>query len=408
MKSWNEPGFAALPDRGPVPQVYDTATGLLVGAPGTDSTVGLYVCGITPYDSTHLGHAATYLAFDVLVRCWRDAGLEVKYVQNVTDVDDPLLERATATGVAWHDLAATEINRFRADMQALRVVPPTHYVGVVDSIELVVEAVSAMLRQGSAYVVGTDVYADLQSDPLVGSISQLSSAQMDQLFAERGGDPEVEGKRHPRDPLLWRGRRSGEPAWPGGDLGEGRPGWHIECAVIAQQNLQVPITVQGGGRDLIYPHHEMSIAHLRQTSGHTHPAHSYVHTGLVGYRGAKMSKSRGNLVFVSDLRGDGIPPDVIRLVLLNHHYRADWEYRSSQLFTAAQRWHRWRHAAQSTTDRDESAAITDLRRALATDLDTPSALAVVDRWAARADHGQQMVAAVSALLGIDLAVASTA
>ncbi|MFV0427544.1 MAG: cysteine--1-D-myo-inosityl 2-amino-2-deoxy-alpha-D-glucopyranoside ligase [Beutenbergiaceae bacterium] len=407
MKSWNEPAMPQLRSHGPVPQVHDTATDSLVSVPGIEGQVGLYVCGITPYDSTHLGHAATYLAFDILVRSWRDAGLEVTYVQNVTDVDDPLLERADATGVPWEDLARSEIARFQGDMEALRIIPPTHYVGVVDSMELVVDAVSAMVRDGSAYIVGTDVYADLQADPLMGSISHLAAAEMDHLFAERGGDPQVDEKRHPRDPLLWRGKRDGEPAWPGGDLGEGRPGWHIECAAIAQQNLQIPITVQGGGRDLIYPHHEMSMAHLRQRAGVKQPASSYVHTGLVGYQGEKMSKSRGNLVFVSALRNDGIPAEVIRLTLLAQHYRTDWEYDSSLLFHAAQRFHRWQHAAQSATAIDEGPAMAELRAAVATDINTPAALAVVDRWAARPDRGTEIVPLISSLLGIELASVPT-
>lgn len=402
MKSWNEPVVPRLSDSGPVPQVHDTASSSLVDIGGRDGAAGLYVCGITPYDSTHLGHAATYVAFDTLVRVWRDGGLDVTYVQNVTDVDDPLLERAQATGVSWEDLAATEIARFRGDMEALRVIPPTHYVSVIDSVPAVADAVSTMVRNGTAYVVGTDVYADLQADPQLGSIAHLSDPELDQLFAERGGDPQVPGKRHSRDPLLWRGHRDGEPAWLGGDLGEGRPGWHIECAVIAKQHLDLPFTVQGGGRDLIYPHHEMSIAHLRSISGHDVAASSFVHTGLVGYQGEKMSKSRGNLVFVSALLADGVPADVIRLVLLAQHYRTDWEYHSHQLFAAAQRWHRWCFAAQSATDADESAAINQLRQALANDLDTPAALAIVDDWAIRPGRGQMMAMAVEALLGIEL------
>ena len=285
-------------------------------------------------------------------------------------------------------------------MEALRVLPPTSYVSVVDSVEQVATAVSEMLEQGAAYVVGDDVYADLSGDRLVGSIGHLDDAEMDALFAERGGDPETPGKRHPRDPLLWRGVRPDEPSWPGGDLGHGRPGWHIECAAIARDNLAFPITVQGGGRDLIYPHHEMSTSHLREITGRQHPADAFVHTGLVGYEGHKMSKSRGNLVFVSQLLADDVPADVVRLTLLAQHYRTDWEYASSQLLHAAQRWQRWSDAAHLAGAADETETIAALRAAIADDLDTPGALGIVDAWSRRPGRGRAVVAAVSALLGI--------
>ncbi|WP_420113280.1 cysteine--1-D-myo-inosityl 2-amino-2-deoxy-alpha-D-glucopyranoside ligase [Pseudactinotalea sp.] len=402
MQSWNAPEVPEIEGPGLAPRVHDTAAGGVRELAGSGGRAGLYVCGITPYDSTHLGHAATYVAFDTLIRAWRDAGLEVTYVQNVTDVDDPLLDRANETGVDWQDLAQAEIGKFRGDMEALRVIPPNHYVSVVDSVDLVVSAVSEMLRTGSAYVVGDDVYADLSADSLIGSIGHLDDAEMDRLFAERGGDPETPGKRHPRDPLLWRGRREGEPSWPGGDLGEGRPGWHIECAAIAKANLDIPFTVQGGGYDLVYPHHEMSTSHLREVTGRQHPAESFVHTGLVGYAGHKMSKSRGNLVFVSQLLDDGVPADVIRLTLLAQHYRTDWEYTTSQLYAAARRWQRWQDAAHLAGDADESATIAEIRAAIADDLSTPAAVAVVDAWAARPGRGKAVIGAVSALLGVSI------
>lgn len=403
MQSWPEPDVPSLPGTGPVPHVHDTATGGLRAVPGRDGRAALYVCGITPYDSTHLGHAATYLAFDTLVRAWRDAGVEVDYAQNVTDVDDPLLERAEQTGVDWRDLARGQIDRFTTDMEALRVVPPRSYVGVVESIDDVVAAVSAMLAAGAAYVVGTDVYADLRADDQLGSVSHLSAEQMAPLFAERGGDPDTPGKRDPLDPLVWRGRRDGEPSWPGGDLGEGRPGWHVECAAIARRHLGTPITVQGGGSDLIYPHHEMSTSHLRQCTGAQQPIDAFVHTGLVGYDGHKMSKSRGNLVLVSQVVADGVPAPVLRLAVLAQHYRADWEYRTSMLFDASRRWLRWREAAHAARDDvDESDALAELRARVADDLDTPGALRVVDAWARRPRRGRLLAQAADALLGVDL------
>lgn len=408
MQSWSSPSVPEVPGEGEIPRLHDTATGELRPARGVAGRAGLYVCGITPYDSTHLGHAATYLAFDTLVRVWKDAGLFVGYVQNVTDIDDPLLERAEQTGVDWAQLAQTEIERFRGDMTALQIIPPDSYVGVVESIPEIAEAVARMLSTGAAYTVGEDVYADLSIDRFIGEVSGCSEAEMATLFAERGGDPDTPGKRDPLDPLLWRGRRDGEPAWPGGDLGPGRPGWHIECAVIARAHLRGPFTVQGGGSDLIYPHHEMSTSHLREITGTDEPIALFVHTGLVGYRGHKMSKSRGNLVFVSRLLADGVPPQVLRLALLAHHYRQDWEYSSADLFSASQRWLRWSEAASLTTEEDAAGDIAELRAALAHDLDTPSALEVVDAWAGGRRRPGGMVAAVHALLGVDLRPAEQA
>lgn len=418
-----------LPDAGIAPRLKDTASGV-VAQPVQAEPALLYVCGITPYDSTHLGHASTYLAFDTLIRSWRDAGLSVRYVQNVTDIDDPLLERADATGVDWRELAADQVALFSADMAALRVLPPDHYIGVVESVPLVVTAVERMLQARAAYqisapdawaddgVTAYDVYADLSADPRAGSVSGLDEATMETYFAERGGDPDRPDKRHPRDPLLWRAARAGEPDFDGASLGRGRPGWHIECAVIAEQHLGVPMHVQGGGTDLIYPHHEMSTSHLRILTGHEHPAKSFMHTGLVAFDGHKMSKSKGNLVFVSRLLAHGVPAAAIRLTALAHHYTEDWEYTDGDLATAINRLKRWRAtlsdagapAAGAQVESSEPArsgaqVLADVRTALADDLDTPRALAVIDAWADApgSDADIALIAdAVDALLGIDL------
>ena len=394
MQTWPLPPLPALPGRGGPVRVRDTATGRLVeAAPGPRAT--LYVCGITPYDATHLGHAATYVAFDLLVRAWRDAGLEVRYASNVTDVDDPLLERATATGVDWRDLAREQTALFADDMTALGVIPPDVYLGAVETVPDVVAAVEAMLAAGAAYRVPLepgaggadtglgDVYADLSVDAAFGQVSRLSRDHMTKLFGERGGDPERAGKRDPLDPLLWRRERPGEPAWDGGTLGTGRPGWHVECAVIARDGLGLPVDVQGGGVDLQFPHHEMSTSHARVLDA-GRGARAHVHAGMVGLDGEKMSKSRGNLVLVSALRAQGEDPRAVRLALLGHHYASDWEWADADLHDATARLARWRRAVATDAGPDAAATVAEVRAALADDLDAPRAVAAVDAWVDRA------------------------
>ncbi|GAB3884343.1 hypothetical protein GCM10029964_045220 [Kibdelosporangium lantanae] len=282
-------------------RLYDTTGGeLRPTAPG--KTAGLYVCGITPYDATHLGHAATYLAFDLVHRQWLDNGHEVNYVQNVTDIDDPLLERAERDQDDWVVLGMRETALFREDMVALRVLPPRSYVGAVESIPEIVEAISKLLASGHAYRVEDpdhpDVYFDHTATGRFGYESRYSAETMLELFEERGGDPARPGKRHPLDALLWRVERPGEPSWES-ELGPGRPGWHVECSVIALNRLGTGFDVQGGGSDLVFPHHENSAAHAEALTGQHPFARHYVHAGMIGLDGEKMSKSRGNLVFVS-------------------------------------------------------------------------------------------------------------
>lgn len=401
-------------------RVRDTSTGdLVVAAPGPGAT--LYVCGITPYDATHMGHAATYVAFDLLVRGWLDEGKRVRYASNVTDVDDPLLERAEATGVDWRELAADQTALYLEDMTALGVVPPDVYTGAVESVPDVVAAVEAMIAAGTAYVVGVpdghgagaaDVYADLSADPAFGEVARLDRAEMLRLFGERGGDPARPGKRDPLDPLLWRAARPGEPSWDGNGLGHGRPGWHIECAVIAQDGLGLPFDVQGGGSDLRFPHHEMSTSHARLLA-HGHGARTHVHTGMVGLHGEKMSKSLGNLVLVSQLRADGVDAMAVRLAILDHHYAGDWEWTDDLLRTAQARLDRWRAAVSGNGGPAADAMLAEVRAAIATDLDAPRALRAVDAWAeaslggvpdAEAHEGAPGVVAraVNALLGVRL------
>lgn len=412
MDAWTGHDVPTLPGEAAPPALFDSARREIVPtSPGPTAT--MYVCGITPYDATHLGHAATMITFDLVQRAWRDAGLDVRYVQNVTDIDDPLLERAARDGEDWIVLAMRETALFREDMEALRMIPPAHYVGAVESIPAIAQHVRELIADGSAYPLddGTgDVYFSVAEAPSFGYESHLSRDEMLKLSAERGGDPDRAGKRDPLDPLLWRGARDGEPAWDGGDLGPGRPGWHIECATIALGLLGATIDVQGGGNDLLYPHHECSAAHAERLTGEAPFASHYVHAGMIGLNGEKMSKSKGNLVFVSRLRGDGVDPMAVRLGLMADHYRTDRQWTDDVLKTGQARLSRWRSAAAAASGPSGEGLLAAVREALHQDLDTPAALALVDVWvdAALSGAGDDaaapglMARMVDALLGVRL------
>ena len=301
----------------------------------TEKKVSMYVCGITPYDATHLGHAATYLAFDLVNRYVRLTGRSIEYVQNITDVDDPLLERANRDGVNWEQLANNQISLFRDDMTALRIIPPDHYMGAVETIPWVISAIEELQRNGAVYQIENDLYFDITCDLQFDSYNQLSRAEQIAIFAERGGDPEREGKRNPLDCLIWRGAREGEPSWSS-PFGPGRPGWHIECTAIALQYLQAPISIQGGGSDLHFPHHTMCAAEGKVLTGQNF-AQRFVHAGMIGLDGEKMSKSRGNLKFVSVMRNSGIDPLALRVALLSGHYRSDRPWSDALLKSAEER-----------------------------------------------------------------------
>lgn len=406
MQPWqspSSPSVPALPGKGELPSVFDTSRQAKVVA-GTASSASMYVCGITPYDATHMGHAATYVAFDILNRVWRDAGADVRYVQNVTDVDEPLLERAAATGQSWEDLAHREIELFHSDMTALRVLPPSHYVGVVESISLIAQHVEQLQRSGAGYDVDTDLYFAADAAEGFGSVSHYDRETMLAFFAERGGDPGRAGKKDPLDWLLWRGERPGEPAWDS-PVRRGRPGWHVECSAIAMHYLGVPVDVQGGGSDLIFPHHEMCAAQATAASGEP-LATAYVHAGMVGYEGEKMSKSRGNLVFVSKLLEAGVDPMAIRLALLDHHYRTDWEWTAADLEAAGARLRSWRAAVARRSGADAGPLVAAVRNSLADDLDAGSALHAFDGWVASdgddAGAPALAVAVADRLLGVAL------
>ena len=458
MESWRRADVPVLPGSGPAPRLHDTATGeLVLAAAGPVAT--LYACGITPYDATHMGHAATYTAWDLLIRAWLDAAPEtpetpetpespetpepprapgryaVVYVQNVTDVDDPLLERAERDGEDWRELARRETQRYREDMEALRVLPPTHLIGAVEALPVIERFSARMADRGALYNVDEDVYFARSADPGFGSLSGPGTAcgygpaEMAELAAQRGGDPDRPGKKDPLDVLVWRAERPGEPAWDS-RFGRGRPGWHVECAAIATEYLGNSFDVQAGGSDLVFPHHEMSASHARVAlSPADHPfARVYVHAGMVSYHGEKMSKSLGNLVFVSRLLADGVDPMAIRMALLAHHYRSDWEWTDAVLGDAQARLARWRAALaraeaaapEAVTPGTTPAAAAEMvlsgvRARMRDDLDAPGALAVVDHWAdtlvaepptritAEDLAGARLVkATVDALLGISL------
>lgn len=420
MKSWSAADVPDLPGAGLEPMIWDTATGsLAVAARGGVAT--LYACGITPYDATHIGHAATFVAWDLLVRAWHDAGKKVRYVQNVTDVDDPLLERANRDGEDWRALADREIALYRSDMTALRVLPPTEYVGAVEALPLIETFNQTLAERGSLYEIDGDTYFSRAADPAFGSVSGLDSDAMFRLCAENGGDPSRPGKKDPIDPLVWLAQRPGEPSWPSA-FGRGRPGWHVECAAIATRYLGHTFDVQAGGRDLIFPHHEMSAAHARVAldgaaldgTGEPAFARRYAHAGMIRLDGEKMSKSRGNLVFVSKLLAAGADPMAIRLAIMSHHYRSDWDWTADLLPAASERLATWRTAVATAetggaeNDGAGPLVLTAMRERLADDLDAPGAIAVVDEWAAAVasggpdGSGALIRRAVDALLGIAL------
>ena len=372
----------------------------------------MYVCGITPYDATHLGHAATYLAFDLINRYLRATGAEVSYVQNITDIDDPLLERANRDGVEWSELAHQQIDLFRSDMVNLRVIPPAHYIGAVEAIPLVIHAISDLREQSSVYGVDTDYYFSNKKDENFGRRSHLSETQMLEIFSERGGDPARSGKVDPLDCLVWMSQRVNEPGWDS-ELGKGRPGWHIECTAIALEYLdpsdleETLIDIQGGGSDLIFPHHEMCAAQARVITG-KELAYSYVHTGMIGLDGEKMSKSKGNLVFVSRLVASGVDPMAIRWALMSDHYTTDRMWSDANLSQALQSITRLRTALEMDVCAPTEGLISSIVSALSNDLDTPLVLSQLNAWSDETLGGSQggnptdLKLAIDALLGIAL------
>ncbi|MCX6443154.1 MAG: cysteine--1-D-myo-inosityl 2-amino-2-deoxy-alpha-D-glucopyranoside ligase [Actinobacteria bacterium] len=406
MKSWHEvevPTSDSSFDF-PVLQLTNSAWGskeLLVSKP----LYRMYVCGITPYDATHLGHAATYLTFDLINRYLRASGSEVRYVQNITDIDDPLLERAKRDGVDWTDLAHQQIDLFRSDMVKLRVIPPADYIGAVDAIPLVTAAIQELSRKNSIYSVDEDLYFDVHSDKQFGKRSHLSSDEMLRIFSERGGDPNRVGKAHPLDCLVWMSQRPNEPGWPS-PFGMGRPGWHIECTAIAikyldpDSNDSALIDIQGGGSDLIFPHHEMCAAQAEVMSGKPLAA-TYVHAGMIGLDGEKMSKSKGNLVFVSKLLEAGRDPMAIRWALMKSHYRTDRMWTDELLVEAEVEINVLRSVLSGSLVAPTASLIQTIIDSLANDLDTPAVVQAVLTWSSQLQSGGEQTDAKSLLTALD-------
>jgi L-cysteine:1D-myo-inositol 2-amino-2-deoxy-alpha-D-glucopyranoside ligase len=413
MKSW---AAVAVPQLGnvkdfPALALTDTATSTKKALP-KKSMYRMYVCGITPYDATHLGHAATYLSFDLINRYLRATGAEVAYVQNITDIDDPLLERAHRDGIEWSDLAEQQIDLFRSDMVNLRVIPPAHYIGAVEAIPLVIDAISDLREQSSIYAVETDFYFSNKKDENFGSRSYLSEEQMMQIFSERGGDPARSGKVDPLDCLVWMSQRVNEPGWDS-DLGKGRPGWHIECTAIALEYLdpsdldETLIDIQGGGSDLIFPHHEMCAAQAHVITG-KELAYSYVHTGMIGLDGEKMSKSKGNLVFVSRLVASGVDPMVIRWALMSDHYRSDRMWSDLVLHKAQDSFTQLNAALSQENSAPTEDLINSIVLALSDDLNTPLVVSTINTWSqetiagAKGGNSDELRLVLDALLGIKI------
>ena len=495
MKSWADVDLPPLANTFAIPplKLFDTASQSIKEIE-RKIKYRIYVCGITPYDATHLGHAATYLTFDLINRYLRLTGATVEFVQNITDIDDPLLERAARDGSDWRELATSQVNLFRGDMVNLHVIPPDHYIGVVEAMTLIIEAIQSLVDTGNTYFVESDLYFEVHADSgfgsrshlsqdemlrifserggdmvnlhvippdhyigvveamtliieaiqsLVdtgntyfvesdlyfevhadsgfGSRSHLSQDEMLRIFSERGGDPKRIGKRNPLDALLWRGERPGEPSWDS-PFGPGRPGWHIECSAIALRYLvglsapepindkssdKFSIDIQGGGSDLIFPHHEMSASQSVLITGKEFASH-YVHAGMIGLDGEKMSKSLGNLVFVSTLISHGVSPAAIRWALLSSHFTEDRMWSQALLDDASLWIDRLRTALSRVDVAPTVQIVTGMINSLSDNLDTVGALHIIKEWIANTEAGEsggeagELSRALDTILGIAL------
>ena len=413
MRAWPDLYIPQLPARFELPRLslFNTSAQKVESLP-KKSLYRMYVCGITPYDATHLGHAATYLTFDLINRYLRATGAHVDFVQNITDIDDPLLERALRDGVDWRTLAQSQIDLFKGDMTDLHVIPPKDYIGVVESMDLVVDAVQRLKDADTTYEVGSDIYYRVHSDSGFGERSHYSQEKMLEIFAQRGGDPQKPGKENPLDALVWLSQREGEPGWPS-PFGPGRPGWHIECCAIAlhylkpDSNDDFSIDIQGGGSDLIFPHHEMSAAQSHSMNNKRF-ARSYVHAGMIGLDGEKMSKSLGNLVFVSKLISSGVNPAAIRWALMGHPYAQDLMWSDSLLQKSTIEIDRLQLNLARMEVAPTDIVIEEIINALSDNLDTPKALAAITQWMEATEAGQsggeagELSRALDTLLGIAL------
>jgi len=411
MRSWPEVYIPSIDSKFDFPalSLFNTASQSVQQVP-IQEQYRMYVCGITPYDSTHLGHAATYISFDLINRYLRATGNTVHYVQNITDIDDPLLERAKRDGVDWQELAESQVDLFRNDMTALHVIPPKYYIGAVEAIPLVTRKIQELQSAKSIYGVEEDLYFRVHADPDFGSRSHLSGEEQRKIFAERGGDPGRLGKEDPLDSLVWLSQRPDEPGWPS-IYGQGRPGWHIECCAIALQYLEPDssseylIDIQGGGSDLIFPHHEMSAAQAKVSTGRNF-ARMYVHTGMIGLDGQKMSKSLGNLKFVSSLIHSGAHPMAIRCALLMQNYSQDRMWSDDLLEEASAFLDELTLYLSQPDCAPTREVIQAIVNALSSNLDTEKIFVLLNQWikdsksGVLGGHPGELSRALDALLGI--------
>ena len=361
----------------------------------SDLSFKMYVCGITPYDATHLGHAATYLTFDLINRYLSLSGTKVDFVENITDIDDPLFERAKRDNQSWSELGSSQVALFESDMTSLRVLPPRNYVSVTEAMDSIIIAIERLVDEGFTYELSGNIY--FRISPYLESLPITLEAAIE-IFAQRGGDPERSGKQHPLDPIIWVANKDGEPGW-NSKMGFGRPGWHIECSVIALENLVGPdyleeqsgvsktISLQGGGTDLIFPHHFMSAA-LAKALTKEDFAQAYLHAAMVGLDGEKMSKSKGNLVFVSKLLKEGIDPMTLRHALLSERYSEDRMWSQETLQQSEERVVRLRSALSRIECAPTDGVIQLIAQSIADDLNTPTALNVLDKWASESLVGK--------------------
>ncbi len=365
-------------------QLFNTQSGQIERFAPRDGKVGLYVCGVTPYDTTHIGHAFTFLTFDILVRLMRTKGWDVTYVQNVTDIDDDILRKAKEVGLTWKELGERETARYLKDMADLNWVAPDHYVLATDHIAEMLEITQKLIANGHAYESGGSVYFSVASDPAFGKLSHIPRDEMLPIANERGNTPDDPNKRDPLDFVLWQKSAAGEPSWDS-PYGPGRPGWHVECSAMASRYLGPSIDIHGGGADLIFPHHECEIAQSENAFGVEPFARCWVHAGMVGYDGEKMSKSLGNLVLISDALKN-YSADAVRLYLFSNHYRSSWVFEEVDLDS-------WARVAEDLIEAVEFPAygiedeldVSTLRvrffNALDDDLNTPIAIAALQEIA---------------------------
>ena len=369
---------------------------------------GIYVCGITPYDATHLGHAATYVAFDLINRYQQLAGNRLEFVENITDIDDPLLVRAKRDSIDWKVLAENQIDLFLTDMTALRVIPPNNLVTVTSSMKIIEDFITLLDQRGFLYQIENDHYFSverfLEDMP-------LSIDEAIKIFSERGGDPDRPGKKHPLDPVVWMAHQGDDPSWES-KFGLGRPGWHVECTAIAVHYLDSAdadpiIQIQGGGSDLIFPHHYMSEQIVRAAYGRGF-ANNYVHSAMIHLDGEKMSKSKGNLVFVSKLLNQGIDPMVIRWALLSGHYQQDRSWSDELLQKATSEIALLRSALAQSEVAETKELIQSIISDLANNLDTQAALNRLIAWAKSSQSSPKVnesglvSRAIDSLLGLAL------